>query len=231
MNSDFVKNGDIEFGAQLQNFANKLDTHFATLFLTLQDVADAKTASDYFKFVLDQQLAHTERARNWTSFKNLLRKPGNGIPPATTAPETLVVPVPPPMAPLGIEAWFRGVAKRAKASAAYTDNIGKDLGIVAPESTLDLANKTPSLKIQLVGGQPLIIWKKEGMDGIEIWKDTGDGVWRLLKYDLRPNHLDNSPLPEAGTSSIWKYKAVYRYADEMVGNWSDEVSIAVTGQV
>ena len=36
-------------------------------------------------------------------------------------------------------------------------------------------------------------------------------------------------MPPAGQSALWKYKAIYRQDDDRVGQWSDVVSIPVTG--
>lgn len=181
--------------------------------------------------MLDQQNAHAERIKNWTAYKDTLRKTEVGVPVNALAPVTLVVPAPPAAPAMGIENWFRSIVKRIKGSAAYTNGIGQDLGIIAPASVVDTDSKQPKMKIQLVAGQPLIIWKKDSMDGIQIYKDSGDGDWKLLKYDTRPNHLDNSPLPDVGTSATWKYKAIYLYKDEQVGLWSDEMSVSVSGVV
>lgn len=229
MNSDFVKTGALDFALQLKNFASKLATHQANLGLTTNDVSEAVVAADYFRFVLDMQTAHAERTKNWTSFKDLLRNPGAGVPPSSIAPVTLVVPVAPTAAPLGIEPWFRAIVKRIKGSKNFTDAIGSDLGIMVNNAAIYTTNIQPKLAVQLVAGQPLIIWKKNGMDGIEIFKDNGDGNWFQLIFDQRPNHLDTSTLPTSGTSVTWKYKAVYRYQDIRVGLWSDEVSVAVSG--
>ena len=38
-----------------------------------------------------------------------------------------------------------------------------------------------------------------------------------------------SPLPAAGTSAVWKYKAIYRLNDAQVGQWSDVATIGVMG--
>ena len=44
-----------------------------------------------------------------------------------------------------------------------------------------------------------------------------------------PDYLDTAALPAAGTSAVWKYKAIYRLNDEQVGQWSDIASISVMG--
>jgi hypothetical protein len=231
MNSDFVVRADVGFSLQLKNFASKLGTHQVVLGLLPADVSDAIAASDYFKFVLDMQIAHAERVKNWTTYKDLLRNPGAGVPPTSAAPVTLAVPVAPTAAPLGIEVWFRQIAKRIKGSKNFTDAIGNDLGIMSINSVIDLNLMRPALTLSLIAGQPLITWKKDGMDGIEIFKKNAEGEWSMLVFDSRPNHLDTSPLPTLGVSVQWSYKAIYRFQDKRVGSWSNEVSITVTGEI
>jgi hypothetical protein len=38
-----------------------------------------------------------------------------------------------------------------------------------------------------------------------------------------------TPLPAPGNSVMWKYKAIYRFHDEQVGEWSDVLSVVVGG--
>ena len=46
---------------------------------------------------------------------------------------------------------------------------------------------------------------------------------------MNPPFPDTAPLPPAGTSQIWTYRAVYILNDERVGQWSASVRIAVIG--
>ncbi|MBI3853039.1 MAG: hypothetical protein HY298_22545 [Verrucomicrobia bacterium] len=59
--------------------------------------------------------------------------------------------------------------------------------------------------------------------------DRGDGVFACLAIDTVPDYLDTAALPAAGTSAVWKYKAIYRLNNEQVGQWSDVTSICVIG--
>lgn len=231
MTTDFVVKTDLGFALQLKNFSTKLATHQVSLGLLPADVTEANAAADYFKFVLDMQAAHAERVKNWTTYKDLLRNPGAGVPPTSAAPATLAVPTAPTAVNLGIEVWYRQIAKRIKGSKNYTEAIGKDLGIVVANSDKDVTNIQPQLSISLVAGQPLIAWKKQGMDGIEIYKRSADGDWAMLIFDQRPNHLDKSQLPTEGSNATWTYKAIYRFQDERVGQWSNEVSVVVSGEI
>ena len=46
---------------------------------------------------------------------------------------------------------------------------------------------------------------------------------------LIPDCLDNAPLPATDASVVWEYKAIYRFHDEQVGQWSDVVNASVMG--
>jgi hypothetical protein len=60
-------------------------------------------------------------------------------------------------------------------------------------------------------------WTKQGMDSIEIWVDRGTG-FVFLAVDTVPGYTDTAPLPAAGQSALWKYKAIYHQGDDRVGN-------------
>jgi hypothetical protein len=57
-------------------------------------------------------------------------------------------------------------------------------------------------------------------------------ILRILRIfrGLIPDHTDTQPLPAAGQSALWKYKAIYRQGDDRVGQWSGVVNIPVAGQ-
>lgn len=52
-----------------------------------------------------------------------------------------------------------------------------------------------------------------------------------LDRDFNPDYIDKTPLPAEGISAVWKYKMIYLYKDEVVGEWSDEVTTTVYGNV
>ena len=86
----------------------------------------------------------------------------------------------------------------------------------------------PIFTIVLQAGHPNIVWKKQGMDALEIHVDRGAG-FAFLALDTVPDYLDTAPLPAPGASAVWKYKAIYRLRDEQVGQWSDIASVSVMG--
>ncbi|MDZ4846399.1 MAG: hypothetical protein SH857_12705 [Chitinophagales bacterium] len=48
---------------------------------------------------------------------------------------------------------------------------------------------------------------------------------------MRPDYIDKSDLPPVGISKVWKYKMMYLFDDEPVGNWSTEAAVTVCGEV
>ena len=105
-----------------------------------------------------------------------------------------------------------------------------DLGIEATSTTnVNLDEVKPVITLHLVnGGKPEVRWTRKSMDSIEIHVDRGEG-YEFLAYDSHPDYTDINPL-EPGVASVYKYKAIYIKNDERVGEWSDEVSITVTGK-
>ena len=48
---------------------------------------------------------------------------------------------------------------------------------------------------------------------------------------MTANFTDKSTLPAKGTGVVWKYKIIYVYKNEPIGNWSAEIAISVLGNV
>jgi len=86
----------------------------------------------------------------------------------------------------------------------------------------------PVLTAQVDAGAVNIGWKKSGMDGIVFPADRGTG-FGFFAIDTIPDYTDTAPMPPAGQSAVWKYKAIYRLNDERAGQWSDVVSLPVMG--
>jgi hypothetical protein len=50
----------------------------------------------------------------------------------------------------------------------------------------------------------------------------------FVAVDTEPHYTDTLHLAP-GTAAVWKYRAIYLNGDELFGQWSDAVSIAVQG--
>jgi len=122
------------------------------------------------------------------------------------------------------------IGNRILEHTKYTAADGLDLGIeVSPKTkkVMNIHTAKPILQIKLIeGGRPQLIWKKNGMDALEIWVDRkNDSNFTLCDIDIKPNFTDKHELPE--NASLWRYKAIYRSDNQAVGQWSDIISIAV----
>lgn len=226
----FINPADGGFGTQLDNFCNKVDTYAATLGLDAAAVAGIKKDRDYYLYVLEGLQAFQTFGETMTAYKNLLRY-GQGtdvLPAFPTIPELGVAPV---LVAANVQRRFARLIQDCVNSANYTKTIGEDLGIEAPETPFDPAQGKPVFKNTVASaGHPVLVWKKGKFQGVEIWKNTGGG-YQKLDRDLSPDYIDKSPLPPAGQSAVWKYKMIYIYKDEPVGQYSEEVAVTVYGAV
>jgi hypothetical protein len=210
----------------LGNFSGKLPKDGPNVGVTPAEIAQTTADNLYFGYVCDLHHQHTKTTQDWTAYKSALIRGSNlGDLPVTPDPGT-----PPPAVPAGIFTRASTLAARIKKHPNYNEAIGQDLGIIGSEQIIDYVNLKPVLTLVMKAGHPHILWIKQGMDGVEILVDRGDGKgFGFLAYATLGDFLDTAPLPAAGTSVVWKYKAIYREGDTQVGQWSDVASIAVLG--
>ena len=154
-----------------------------------------------------------------------------------TAVMTLPVFVPPAL-PTGGVAVAPGTLTRIFALVQLIKDSGKcsdanaaDLGIVGtPQPGPDLTTVQPDIDAYLQGDQVFIKWGWGGnrawLDSCELEVDRGDGKgYVFLTIDTTPGSLDTQPFPAAAVK--WTYRARYRVANQMVGIWSQSVSVTV----
>jgi len=224
----FMPRDDMGKQAWLKNFANKLPNYTAKYGIAAPDLTDIQNGSAAFDYWMDYRNQQNEFFAKLTKYKNEQRDgiAAGATPSVDPAPPAMAAP--PTAVPPGIFARATSLAVIIKKKTNYTDADGSDLGIIGAEDTTDVNLLKPILKLQLInGGQPEILWSKQGTDGVEIYKDSGDGNFVLLAIDTYPNYTDTTPLPAGATSAVWKYKAIYRVNDSHVGQWSDVASITV----
>ncbi len=208
----------------LTNFAAKLPTYAATVGVTGAEVTQAAADAAFFGYVCDAHEQHTKTTRDWTAYKHAAAQ-GDAL---GNLPSTPALPAPPASVPPNIFGRNCTLAVRIKKHPNYTEAIGQDLGIIGAEQTIDYTSLKPALKIILQAGHPVISWRKQGMDSLELWVDRGDGKsFVFLAIDTVPGYTDTAALPTPG--AVWKYKGIYREADVQVGQWSDVANITVAG--
>jgi hypothetical protein len=214
-------------GAWLNNLNAKLPSYSAVLGLSAADVASVTADALFFTYCLGSVGQVAAYSQQWTAYKNAARNGNSPALGAFPAPPVLAAPAPAMVAP-GIFGRATALVARIKTAPGYTDSIGQALQIIGADQTVDVNSIKPVITAELDAGQVNIGWTKQGMDGIEIQVDRGTG-FVFLAIDTIPGYTDTAPMPAAGQSALWKYKAIYRQGDDRVGQWSDVVSIPVAG--
>ena len=225
----FIDLTDEGFSAQINNFANKIGTHATALNISAAEVSAVKDDAEFFSYVMAGMIAYRTTAQNFTAYKVLLRNGGNGTLGALPVAPVLPSPVP-SLTEANVQLRFTSLIKKCMLSPNFTENIGKDLGILAVENIFNPQEGKPTFKADFSsGGHPNLIWKKGKFQGVEIHKSL-DGVnFTKLDKDFSPDFMDKSPLPEAGKSAVWYYRMIYLLKDEVVGTFSDVVAVTVNG--
>lgn len=226
MKGSYLELTDEKLAIQLANFSSKIDTYNVGFAITAAEVTSIKADSLFFVWAVTNYKKIDTYKKNWTTFKNILKK-GEANVVSNTAPAAPTLDVMPTAVPPGILVRFTTMVNRIKSHQSYTTAIGQNLGVeLTNTQKIDLDSAQPTLKTVMRGGQVNLLWKRSKFGGILIEKDSGDGFVTLDK-DFHPDFIDNSTMPSQGQSALWKYRAIYLVNDEKVGSWSDIVSITV----
>jgi hypothetical protein len=216
----------------LNNFAAKLPNYREALSLLEEDLTNVKKWSENFAYIIGNIENIRQYTKQVTAYKNILRSGSKNNDPLGVMPPAPPTPQLPQEATPDIFGQVQKLVQVIKNSKAYNEAIGKDLGIIGEATDKALHEMKPSLQVQMQAGHPNIKWKKAGMQGIHIYVDRGDGKgYSFLATDTQPDYLDTYPLPAAGQSAIWKYKAIYIDHDEEQGQMSDELQVTVSGKL
>ena len=121
----------------------------------------------------------------------------------------------------------RALAKRIKAHPAYTEGLGRVLGIIGPEDTTDISTLKPDLTGEdKRGGAVEIYFNLANSEGVNLYsRRDGDGEFKFLARDTVPPYVDNRPMLVAGKPELRNYKAVFVVADQEVSQFSDEITV------
>jgi hypothetical protein len=225
----YLPKSDEERAPWLNNFAAKLPKYATKYNITPEEVMDMQMSAPYYDVFVKYRVQSGAFQYSLTDHRDIMSE---GVSNGTT-----LEPLQPPMLTLppapqpGIFKRVRALVSRIKSHVHYSEADGSDLGIVGAESSsTDYNNLKPVFPIRLVGGgHPELGWVRQGMTAVEIQKRVGDEPWRSLAIDTVPTYIDKEPLPPSGKSEVWEYRMIYHFKDERVGQWSDVVSVTVTG--
>jgi hypothetical protein len=230
MANNYLPRTDSEKEAWLKNFANKINQYAAKYNIAAAETADIQASLLHFSYHLNYKIQNGEYLKKLNAYLKEIKDgiKAGGIP--STPPVLPAFAAAPPVAAPGIFNRITAISRRIKNHIGYTEADGLDLGIEVSSVKKvkpNLGTIKPAINLRLKdGGQPEIVWSRNGMDALEIWVDRGDGNdFIKLDVDTKPNYTDTTDLPEK--AALWKYKAIYRMDDKIVGHWSDIVSITV----
>lgn len=232
MTNNYLPSDDLGKSRFLNNYAAKLSNYAAILNMDAANIRQLGSDAANFSISLNAVATIQSFSKTVTTFKNSLRDGtanGGAIGDAPKQPVigTYSLPL--------VGNIFGRLAKQVQAIKAhpnYTVAMGNDLGIVGSEQQpIDPASLTPVLGHNFQAGKPNVTWKKSIHQGVHIYVDRGDGkgFGNMPYTDTKPDFLDEYPLPPAGQTALWKYKAIYIDEDVEVGNISNELSVTVAG--
>ena len=128
------------------------------------------------------------------------------------------------------EKTIREGAKMIKANKNYTTAIGKSLGIIGEDPTVDYSTYQPKIKASVMPGHVRIDFVKNGLNGMHIYgRVKGELKWVKLAYDTYSPYNDSRPLTVDNVPEHREYMAVGVIRDEEVTLQSDIVEAVFGG--
>lgn len=225
--SSFIPTSDPDKVIWLNNFTVKMSLYATQLGVTPAELAALQKDNAYFSYVITVIEIYRQNLLNLASYKNML-KHAIAQQHIGAFPTLPALPTAPPAVAEGIFDRVSKLVARVKASLSYTDNMGSDLGIIAPVETIDVASMQPELKINLEVGKPHLKWKKGYSDALDLYCDHNDGQgFTFIARLTRNEYLDITPLAANRVFDEWSYKAIYVIADAQVGLYSKVTSVDV----
>ena len=117
-----------------------------------------------------------------------------------------------------------------KASPNFSQEIGLDLGIIAPNVTVDFANYKAQFTTEIYGGNIRIKFKKNNADGINLYgRKKGSLNWMYVARLTKNPYDYNFVLQTEGQPEHWEYRAFGVVDDAEIGVASDIVEILYAG--
>jgi hypothetical protein len=193
----FIEKDEYEFFLRSAKFCEKIDKYSALLGLDELEVSSYKNENDLFNYVFANKASYGTLAESF-----MIYKIGN------------------------MQELFCDLVSKCRSSRNYTSRIGADLGILAGELKSQQINHSPVASIAINHeGYPVLRWKENLLNGVEIWKNSGNSSgYQKLDCSRDTEYVDKTILPY-NKHEVWKYSLIYIYKGDMVGNWSEELQV------
>ncbi len=228
--SGYIPNSDAERLIWINNFSRKLKVYAASVGISPAELTQLENDNAVFAYVMNMLAANKQSQQTITSYKNLLIHHSDNSPigPLPVFPS---FPVAPAAVPGGVFDRVRDMVQRIKGHPNYTEAMGRDLGVIAPENPVDIKTIMPVLSCKLDAGRPHLKWPRSVAQALDLYADHNDGKgFVYLGRFLRSEYIDLYPLAAGKIADEWKYKAMYVIGDEPVGLISQELTVVVLKQ-
>jgi hypothetical protein len=200
--SDYMPKRDGDLENWEENFKAKLGIHGSTVGLTPAEITISQGKIDSHLVSYSEMLSikKTARAKVASNNKNKLEMRGN----------------------------VRPLVQRIKNHPNYTEEIGKDLGIIAAEKSTDYNNVKPKLKLSKGANGVTISYRKKTFHGIKIYSKRGnEAEFSFLADDSISPYIDARPNLDSAKAELREYYAIYIFNDDKIGVESEIYKITV----
>ncbi len=211
----------------LNNFAGRFEEHGTELGFTKEEIQEVKNDAAMLSYAAKVHHIMQGTHKSFTAFKDMLNE-GAARKQQVEVPELPSLPkAPVPVAP-GIFRRTGKLVQRIKYRKGYTELMGLSMGIIGSEQKVIIANAKPTLKAKVVGNNLVLHWKKRVFDGIVMYVNSndGNGFAKEMYFSRSPAKI-KIKLPTGEHSGLWQLKASYRLKDDIVGQSSAIVEVAV----
>lgn len=224
----YLPRTDKEKAVWLKNFSLKFNGYATTLGFVAADATAIAADSAAVSYLIDLLELFKTEAKERTAYKDKLTTGAIGE-TLGALPTLPTLPAAPPVVPAGVFTRLSGTVMRIKGHPAYTESIGKDLGIVATTSNTLAAKAAiskPVINITKNGGVLQLKYKKGDADGLKLFsRRTGETEFTFLDTIIKPVYEDTRPNKVANQPETREYMAFYMQNDKQVGQSSDIVTV------
>lgn len=216
----------------LNNFSNKIGGYAALFGFTAAEVALIAKMATFYAYIIGLIEQVNTFSNNLVSFKNILSIAPNGT--SLGPVPTVTIAAAPAVCPAGIFTYISGIVGRIKSNTtAYTDAIGKDLGIVGDEIVFKSTEFKPEISAKAQAGSVVINFTKKDLDGVNVYSHpvggTDANVWEFLALDNHSPYHDTRPLAVAGQPEKRQYRVRGVYDGVETGLVSDTIEVVFEG--